>query len=80
MDVSSNVKPASLLPGLRCSLRFGSENLRITINLPGYGTVMATVLDVQPVAENVTEPDCFLTVIVNDPAAVPLTVREEGLT
>ncbi len=41
---------------------------------------MVTVLDVQPVAENVTEPDCFLTVIVNDPAAVPLTLREEGLT
>ena len=37
-------------------------------------------MDVQPVAEKVTEPDCFLTVTVNDPAAVPLTLREEGLT
>jgi hypothetical protein len=41
---------------------------------------MPTVLDVQPVAENVTEPEFFLTVIVNDPAAVPSTLREEGLT
>ena len=41
---------------------------------------MLTVLDVQPDDENVTEPEFFLTVIVNDPAAVPLTVREDGLT
>lgn len=41
---------------------------------------MSTVLDVQPLDANVTEPDCFLTVMVNDPAAVPLTLREEGLT
>jgi len=41
---------------------------------------MSTVLDVQPDDENVTEPDCFLTVIVNDPAAVPLTVSEDGVT
>jgi hypothetical protein len=41
---------------------------------------MLTVVDVQPVAENVTEPDCFLTAIVNEPAAVPSTVREVGLT
>ena len=41
---------------------------------------MVTVLDVQPEDANVTEPDCFLTVTVNDAAAVPLTVAEAGLT
>ena len=41
---------------------------------------MVTVLDVQPDDENVTVPDCLLTAIVNDPALVPLTLREEGLT
>ena len=41
---------------------------------------MLTVLDVQPDDENVTEPEFFFTVIVNDPAAVPLTVREAGVT
>ena len=41
---------------------------------------MSTVLDVQPDDENVTEPEFFLTAIVNDPAAVPLTVREAGVT
>lgn len=41
---------------------------------------MVTVLDVQPDDENVTEPELFLTVIVNDTAPVPLTVREEGVT
>ena len=41
---------------------------------------MSTVLDVQPDDANVTDPEFFLTVIVNDPAAVPLTVREAGLT
>jgi hypothetical protein len=41
---------------------------------------MLTVLDVQPDDANVTEPEIFLTVIVNDAAAVPLTVAEEGLT
>ena len=40
---------------------------------------MLTVLDVHPVDENVTEPEFFLTVIVNDPAAVPVTLRAEGL-
>ena len=41
---------------------------------------MPTVLDAQPDDENVTEPEFFLTAIVNDPAAVPLTVREVGVT
>ena len=41
---------------------------------------MSTVLDVQPDDENVTEPEAFLTVIVKDPAAVPLTDREDGVT
>lgn len=41
---------------------------------------MLTVLDVHPVDENVTEPEFFLTVIVNDPAAVPLTDRDDGVT
>lgn len=41
---------------------------------------MSTVLDVQPDDENVTEPDCFLTVTVNEAAAVPLTDREAGVT
>lgn len=41
---------------------------------------MVTVLDVQPDDENVTEPEFFLTVIVNDAAAVPLTDAEAGLT
>jgi hypothetical protein len=41
---------------------------------------MVTVVDVQPDDENVTEPEFFLTAIVNDPAAVPLTVRVDGLT
>ena len=41
---------------------------------------MSTVLDVQPDDENVTEPEFFLTAIVNDPAAVPSTDREAGVT
>ena len=41
---------------------------------------MLTVFDVQPDDENVTEPEVFLTAIVNDPAAVPLTVRDDGVT
>ena len=40
---------------------------------------MLTVLDVHPVDENVTEPEFFLTVIVNDPASVPLTNRDDGV-
>ena len=41
---------------------------------------MVVVLEVQPDEANVTEPDCFLTVTVNDAAPVPLTVAEAGLT
>ena len=41
---------------------------------------MLTVVDVQPDDEKVTEPEFFLTVIVNDPAPVPVTLREEGFT
>ena len=41
---------------------------------------MVVVFDVQPVAEKVTEPDCFLTVTVKDAAAVPLTDCEPGVT
>ena len=41
---------------------------------------MSTVLDEQPDDENVTEPEAFLTVIVNDAEPVPLTDREAGDT
>lgn len=41
---------------------------------------MLTVFDVQPDDEKVTEPELFLTVIVNDPEPVPLTDREAGET
>ena len=41
---------------------------------------MVVVLEVQPDAENVTEPEFFLTVTVKDAAEVPLTTIEPGLT
>jgi hypothetical protein len=41
---------------------------------------MLTVLEVQPDDENVTEPEAFLTVIVNDADPVPLTEREVGVS